>query len=242
MVSADHPAQDRRAVGFEARPLAASLGRGRAPRGLHRPGRGDRADHRLDLAILDRATADLARWLGERPALRLSVNLSGLHLDHERWVDKVHAIVNRHGVPAANLDVELTESARPRDLALGERQIGRLRELGYAVWFDDFGTGWSRLAHVVQVPVDDRFFTARLGGRGDAVVRALLRLAEELGLATTIEGVERPDQAAQARLGCSSRRDTCGRPHVAGRGRRAARLGSGRPVLNAPRAGRRSDR
>ena len=126
-----------------------------------------------------RRAADLARWRERRPDLRISVNFSARHLDDPGWVDTVHACTTRHGVPPGNIDVELTESARPRDLARGSEQLARLRELGYAVWFDDFGTGWSELTHLVDVPVDgikiDRFFTERLGGRADAVVRALLR-------------------------------------------------------------------
>ncbi len=161
----------------------------------------------LDLTILDQAAADLARWRERRPALRVSVNFSGRHLDNPGWVDTVHSRTTRHGVPPGNIDVELTESARPRDLASGAEQLARLRELGYAVWFDDFGTGWSELAHLVDVPVDgikiDRFFTERLGGRADAVVRALLQVAADLGLGTTIEGISTTEQAERAlALGC----------------------------------------
>jgi EAL domain-containing protein (putative c-di-GMP-specific phosphodiesterase class I) len=162
---------------------------------------------RLDLAVLDRAAAVLARWHVHRPDLRMSVNFSGRHLDDDGWVDALHALVCRHDVPPASIDVELTESARPRDLARGAAMLARLRELGYAVWFDDFGTGWSELTHLVDVPVDgikiDRFFTERLGGRADAVVRALLTVAGDLGLATTIEGISTGEQAERARdLGC----------------------------------------
>jgi len=161
----------------------------------------------LDLTVLDQAAADLARWRERRPDLRMSVNFSARHLDDPAWVDTVHMRTTTHGVPPSNIDVELTESARPRDLARGSEQLARLRELGYAVWFDDFGTGWSELTHLVDVPVDgikiDRFFTERLGGRADAVVRALLQVAAELGLATTIEGISTTDQAERAlALGC----------------------------------------
>jgi EAL domain-containing protein (putative c-di-GMP-specific phosphodiesterase class I) len=161
----------------------------------------------LDLAVLDQAAADLARWRECRPDLRISVNFSARHLDDSDWVDTVHARTTAHGVPPGNVDVELTESARPRDLARGAEQLARLRELGYAVWFDDFGTGWSELTHLVEVPVDgmkiDRFFTERLGGRADAVVRALLQVAADLGLATTIEGISTTEQAERAlALGC----------------------------------------
>jgi EAL domain-containing protein (putative c-di-GMP-specific phosphodiesterase class I) len=163
---------------------------------------------RLDLAILDRAAADLARWREGRPDLRMSVNFSGRHLDDEGWADAVHTLVTRRGVPPENLDLELTESSRPRDLARGSAQLSCLRELGYAVWFDDFGTGWSELTHLVDVPVDgikiDRFFTERLGGRADPVVRALLQVAADLDLATIIEGVSTTEQAERALdLGCN---------------------------------------
>ena len=161
----------------------------------------------LDLTVLDQAAADLARWRDRRPDLRMSVNFSARHLDDPAWVDTVHTCTTRHRVPPGNIDIELTESARPRDLARGSEQLARLRELGYAVWFDDFGTGWSELTHLVDVPVDgikiDRFFTERLGGRADSVVRALLQVAAELGLATTIEGISTTEQAERAlALGC----------------------------------------
>lgn len=162
---------------------------------------------RLDLAILDRAAGDLARWREHRPDLRLSVNFSGLHLDDNGWVDAVHDTVTRRGVPPDNVDLELTESARPADVAGGADGLERLRGLGYAIWFDDFGSGWSELKQLVQVPVDgikiDRFFAEALGGRADGVVRALVQAAADLRLATTIEGISRPEHAERAlALGC----------------------------------------
>ena len=161
----------------------------------------------LDLTVLDQAAADLARWRESRPDLRVSVNFSARHLDDPDWVDTVHARTTAHGAPPGNVDLEITESARPRDLVRGVEQLARLQGLGYAVWFDDFGTGWSELTHLVDVPVDgikiDRFFTERLGGRADAVVRALLQIAAELGLSTTIEGIATTEQAERAlALGC----------------------------------------
>lgn len=161
----------------------------------------------LDLAVLDRAMGDLARWREVRPDLRMSINISARQLDDDDWAEAVHASPLRHGVPPGNIDLELTETARPRDLSRASVQLRRLRQLGYAVWFDDFGTGWSELAHVVEVPVDgikiDRFFTERLGTRADAVVRAMLDVAAALGLATTIEGISSREQAERAQaLGC----------------------------------------
>ena len=162
---------------------------------------------RLDMTVLERACTDLAGWLELRPALRLNVNFSGRHLDDVRWVENLHARVTACGVPPQNVDVELTETARPADVVRGTRQLQALREHGYTVWFDDFGTGWSELQHLVQLPVDglkiDRFFADALGSRADAVVRALVTAAQELGLSTTIEGISRPEHADRAQeLGC----------------------------------------
>jgi EAL domain-containing protein (putative c-di-GMP-specific phosphodiesterase class I) len=162
---------------------------------------------RLDMSVLDQACADLARWREVRPDLRLNVNFSGRHLDDGRWVEDVHERVTRAGVPPQNLDIELTETARPADVVRGTRQLQTLRDLGYTLWFDDFGTGWSELQHLVQLPVDgikiDRFFADALGSRADAIVKALVLAARELGLSTTIEGISRPEHAERAQeLGC----------------------------------------
>ena len=162
---------------------------------------------RLDLAVMAQAMQDLSRWTELRPDLRMSVNFSGRHLSNPSWADEVHALAQRAGVSPDNVDVELTETARPDNITSGAEQLRRLQELGYAIWLDDFGTGWSELQHLVQLPVDgvkiDRFFAEALGGRADAVVRALTKAAEELGLGTTIEGISQPEHATRAiALGC----------------------------------------
>ena len=153
------------------------------------------------------AMQDLSRWRELRPDLRMSVNFSGRHLSNPAWADEVHALAEGAGVPAANVDIELTETARPDNVTSGAEQLRRLQERGYLIWLDDFGTGWSELRHLVQLPVDgvkiDRFFAEALGGRADAVVRALTKAAEELGLGATIEGISQPEHATRAiALGC----------------------------------------
>ena len=76
------------------------------------------------------------------------------------------------------VDLELTETARPHDLEVGAAAIARLRDRGYSVWFDDFGSGWSALQDLIRFPVDgiklDRAFAEQLGSPvADAVVGAL---------------------------------------------------------------------
>jgi EAL domain-containing protein (putative c-di-GMP-specific phosphodiesterase class I) len=161
----------------------------------------------LDRAVMARALADLAGWRVEHPALRVSVNLSGRHLDHDSWVETMRQAVGVAQVPASAVDLELTETARPSNLAASKVMMIRIRAMGFRIWFDDFGTGWFELRDAVRLPLDglkiDCSFTDRLGSLDDSPIRALIQVATELGLKTTIEGIRTARQAALARtLGC----------------------------------------
>jgi EAL domain-containing protein (putative c-di-GMP-specific phosphodiesterase class I) len=161
----------------------------------------------LDHAVMSRALADLAQWRGQYPGLRVSVNLSGRHFDHANWVETLHQAVGAAHVPPSAVDLELTETTRPGDLAAAEVMMIRIRELGFRIWFDDFGTGWFQLQDAVRLPLDglkiDRSFTDSLGSVDDSAIRALIHVATERGLKVTIEGIASAHQAALARtLGC----------------------------------------
>jgi EAL domain-containing protein (putative c-di-GMP-specific phosphodiesterase class I) len=87
--------------------------------------------------------------------------------------------------------------------------LDRLRGLGLKIALDDFGTGYSNLGYLADMPIDilkiDKRFvdTVTQPGKGDAVARLIIQMAEELGFTTLAEGVERAEQAeALARLGC----------------------------------------
>ena len=83
-----------------------------------------------------------------------------------------------------------------------------MREMGFHVWFDDFGSGWSALSDLSRFTVDgikiDRSYADQLGTKtGEVVIAALVSAAAELGLSVTIEGIETPAQYERARnLGC----------------------------------------
>ena len=137
----------------------------------------------------------------------MSVNLSGRHLDHASWVETMHRAVGAAHVPPSAVDLELTETTRPSDLAASEVMMIRIRELGFRIWFDDFGTGWFQLQDALRLPLDglkiDRSFTDSLGSVDDSAIRALIQVATELGLKITVEGITAAHQAALAHtLGC----------------------------------------
>ena len=164
----------------------------------------------LDLAVLRRAMHDLAGWRRSYPELRLSVNLSAKHLTAPESVERLSEAAAAADVPARHVDLEITETAAVAASTRSVDVLDRLREHGFSVVLDDFGTGWSSLEHLLRLPVDglkiDRSLTASLGQRkADAVVRAVTGMSRDMGLSTVIEGVESADAAWRAReLGCST--------------------------------------
>jgi EAL domain-containing protein (putative c-di-GMP-specific phosphodiesterase class I) len=162
----------------------------------------------LDRAVMRRAFLDLSRWRARHPGLRVSVNLSGRHLDQDDWVDHVRRAATTAELDPSAVTLELTETVRPSGSGLTAATVEEVREVGFQVWFDDFGTGWASLQELVAYPLDgikiDRSFAAQLGRHVDnTVVRAMSTAAAELGLKVTMEGVETREQAAIAReLGC----------------------------------------
>jgi diguanylate cyclase (GGDEF)-like protein len=162
---------------------------------------------------IDQAAAALARWdkaAGGDCGIKLAVNLSAiqLHRDQITWV--IEDALARNRVEGHRFTLELTESA-----IIGEPdRIGTIMEslkgLGCTLAMDDFGTGYSNLAYLQRLPIDvlkiDRsFVTGMLADRDKvAIVRAVLGLAQALGMWTTAEGVETVELAQTlAALGCS---------------------------------------
>ncbi len=164
----------------------------------------------IDRAVMARAFADLAGWQRLRPGFRVSVNLSGRHLDRADTLDLVEEAVADAGIAATSVDLEITETARPDDLRTSLVLLTGFRDRGYTVWFDDFGSGWSALQDLIRLPVSgiklDRSFAEQLGTPvDDAVVGALASVAAQVGLRVTIEGIQTPLQLDRARaLGCHS--------------------------------------
>jgi len=158
----------------------------------------------LDIAVAGRAMNDLQRWQRDHPALRVSVNLSGRHLDHDDWVRRIGRLAATSGVSPSTVQLEITETVRPAHSVAGAARMQLARSLGFSLWLDDFGSGWSGLRDLLHLSVDgiklDQSFAGALGTRvGNVVIRALTTAAIELGLKVTVEGIESPEQAALAR-------------------------------------------
>ncbi|KIN91970.1 EAL domain-containing protein [Thauera sp. SWB20] len=174
----------------------------------------------LGLAVLELALAQLAAW--DRAGLevpRIAVNVSPAQLRPE-LVERIVEILDRHGVAARRLEIELTESALTADGPAANGLLQALRRMGASIAIDDFGVGYSSLTLLRRLPISalkiDRSFVAELAtNRQDAaIVEAILRMAHSVGLRTVAEGVEHAEQqAALGELGCQEVQGyLCARP------------------------------
>jgi EAL domain-containing protein (putative c-di-GMP-specific phosphodiesterase class I) len=161
----------------------------------------------LGRQTLARACRDAARWRAEHglPA-QVAVNLSARELAQADLVDAVDAVLTTTGLPAAALQLEITESVLMADVQRSSRVLHALRELGVSIAVDDFGTGYSSLAYLRDFPIDvlkiDRSFVSRLPD-DPGLVSVVLALARTIGVSCVAEGVETNAQLdALRQLGC----------------------------------------
>jgi EAL domain-containing protein (putative c-di-GMP-specific phosphodiesterase class I) len=161
--------------------------------------------------VLQRACEQAVHWLqaGLLP-VRMAVNVSALQLDQPEFVQTVLHTLHRTGLPAAHLELELTESVMLREMEQTQQTLAQLHAAGVAISIDDFGTGYSSLSYLSRLPLDklkiDRGFVKDIDSRpSDAVLcKTIVAMARNLGLHVTAEGVETAAQLRQlAEYGCT---------------------------------------
>ena len=163
--------------------------------------------------VMNEALATLKRWdsaAGGVMDTRMAVNVSAIQVVRDDVPAMIAAALAANGVGADRLVLELTESAIVADPDRAAQAMNAIREIGATIALDDFGTGYSNLAYLQQLPIDvlkidQGFVTGMLGDRDKiAIVRAVLSLAQALGINTTAEGVEMLELAQTlAALGCT---------------------------------------
>ncbi|MGN6245897.1 MAG: putative bifunctional diguanylate cyclase/phosphodiesterase [Motilibacteraceae bacterium] len=155
---------------------------------------------------LEEAARTVAGWqaegLGGPRPLGVSVNLSPVQLGHPDLPGVVAEVLRCSGLAAGTLSLEVTEGVLLEDLEQAAEVLEALGAAGAKIVLDDFGTGYSSLAYLHRLPLDavklDRGFAVRLttDTAAQAVVRAVVGLGRELGIAVVAEGVEEPEQQA----------------------------------------------
>ncbi len=154
--------------------------------------------------VLDRALAQLKTWRQLIPDLSVAVNLSARSLTSGLVADRVDGALRRASMQPSALTLELTESTMAGDLVASQRAMFGLKELGVSLSIDDYGTGFSSLSRLKDLPfkelkIDRSFVTGMIRDKGDeAIVRSTIELGRSLGRHVTAEGVE--DQATLHRL------------------------------------------
>lgn len=159
-------------------------------------------DQRLSRLVAEKAVRRAAHWTGPMARLGLSINLLPADLAQDEGVDWLLALLDREGFPPARLTVEIVENDLPGETPVIAARLARLRSAGVTIAIDDFGTGYASLAWLTGLPIDtlkiDRALIADIAGqdRDRIVVRAMLHLAQDLGMKTVVEGVESAAQLA----------------------------------------------
>nr|WP_294850933.1 EAL domain-containing protein [uncultured Sphingomonas sp.] len=168
-------------------------------------------DERLSRSLQRKALKMAGQWTGELGKLRLSINLLPKDLERpgfERWL---LTEIELAGLRPFQITAEIVESSLVKDEIAVSARLAMLRAAGVRIAIDDFGSGYGCLAYLTSLPIDiikiDRALIADLvgGERHRIVVRAMVRMAKELGLKVLVEGVESPAQLELLReWGCDS--------------------------------------
>jgi diguanylate cyclase (GGDEF)-like protein len=162
----------------------------------------------LDEAV--RTIGDWDRQAGEALSLHVAVNVSAIQIARDDVAAALASSLAGSGLGGDRVTIELTESAIVQDPGRARQVLEALKGLDARVAMDDFGTGYTSLAYLQRLPIDvlkidQSFVTAVLKDRDSAaIIRAILSLANALGMSTTAEGIESEELArALTELGCS---------------------------------------
>jgi len=161
--------------------------------------------------VLKEACATLAEWRSAGLDIGLDVNISGRELSDDELVERVARHLRANHLPGEALTIELTETEIMADLGRASSVLNHLSELGVRISIDDYGTGYSSLAYLHRLPVNelkiDRSFVTNLAEdpSNAIIVRSSIAMAHSLGLVVVAEGAEDQitiDMLAEA--GCDS--------------------------------------
>jgi diguanylate cyclase len=150
----------------------------------------------LSLWVLHQSLLQCRAWNEMGIDVSIAVNLSMWNLEAQELPEQIAGLLETIGIPAARLELEITESAIMGDPQRTMRTLTLIRDLGVSFTIDDFGIGYSSLAHLRKLPVTgmkiDKSFVQNVESDRDnaVIVRSIIDLGHNLGLKVTAEGVE----------------------------------------------------
>lgn len=164
---------------------------------------------KLDLFVLEQTCILFSEWMKEgRELITISVNLSRYDCLKQRFFETVTDIVDSYEIPHEYLEFEVTESVFLGDVSELTGFLKKLMQAGFKVSIDDFGSGYSALNVLPEIPADyikfDRVFLQKEDrGRRQVLLKYLVRMVKQLGFRTLCEGIEEEEQAEFCKaIGC----------------------------------------
>lgn len=163
----------------------------------------------IGVFVLEAACRQLQTWQQQGLNYTLSLNVSGSQIPDGLSPSRLRETINRHGIPASRLALEITEGVMLHDIEKSQQWLDAVHEIGFRVYLDDFGTGYSSLSYLKRFPVDtlkvDKSFVQDMQTDNNeyTLVGAIIAMGRSLGLEIVAEGVEKVSQAhALQHMGC----------------------------------------
>jgi len=150
--------------------------------------------------VISSGAAQMRRWQDGFGDFTLAVNISARQFHQPDLCDRLLNLLEAAGLPARELELEITESMALSDVAHGLDAVRQLKSAGFRIAVDDFGTGHSSLSYLRRFDVDqikiDRSFVAGIGAErsDETIVKAIIAMGHSLGLTIVAEGVETREQ------------------------------------------------
>ncbi len=155
----------------------------------------------LDRYILEHTCISMKKWidagLGHLP---ISVNCSRLTIESSTFIEDTLETVDKYGIPHGLIEIEITESTTTKNEEVLKVLFSKLRDLGFKISIDDFGSGYSSLSMLKNLKVDtlkmDRsfFIDESVGGRADLLIDGVVKLSHNLDMYVVAEGIETKEQ------------------------------------------------
>ncbi|MEG1380766.1 MAG: EAL domain-containing protein [Ruthenibacterium sp.] len=156
----------------------------------------------IDFFMLEQACLFLQNSIANGiPPLPISVNFSKVHIRTDNFVEQVFHTVNRYGVSAQLIELEMTENIYPGDFQTLIEIVSALKYLGFKVALDDFGSAYSSLNYLKDLPLDiikiDKGFlnSATNSDKGRLIIAKTVELIKSLRLISVMEGIETSEDA-----------------------------------------------